>query len=87
MQAPRVAARVESWSIGENEETAESVVGNGDDDEFEELTRVTVGRAPTERQRRQHEEGNHSVYREFCDGGSKLIKHREDQEYSQICTS
>ena len=52
MQAPRVAARVESWNIGENEETAEPVVGNGDDDEFEEpeeLRRVTVGRAPTER--------------------------------------
>ena len=33
----------------------------------EELRKVTVGRAPTERQRREHEGENHSMNREWCE--------------------
>ena len=48
---------------------AEFVVDSDNDDEVEEpeeLRQVTVGRAPTEGQRREHEVENHSVYREWC---------------------
>ena len=46
---------------------AEFVGGNDDDDDFEEpeelRKKVTLGRAAIKRQRREHEEENHSVYR------------------------
>ena len=74
VQASRAAARVESCNVGENEATeakpADFAVGHRDEDEIEEpeeLRKVTVGLAPTERQRRQHEEEYHSVYREWCE--------------------
>ena len=68
VQAPRTAARVAPWNVGENEAAesrpAEFVVGNVDDDELEEpeeLRKVTVGRAPTETQRGEREGENQSV--------------------------
>ena len=70
MQAPRVAARGEPCNVEGKEAAAEFVVGNDDDDEFEELDRlrkVTVGRVPTERQRTEHEEEHHSVHRKWCE--------------------
>ena len=72
MQAPRAAARVELWNLKEREAAivrpAQFVVGNDDEfEEPEELRKVTVGRALTERQRREHEGENHSVHREWCE--------------------
>ena len=43
------------------------VAGNEDNDDFEEpeeRRKVTLGRAPTERQRREHDGANRSVCRE-----------------------
>ena len=63
----RTAARVQPWHTQEKEaaeaRSAECVVGNVDDDEFEqpeELRKVTVERAPTGKRRREE---NHSVHR------------------------
>ena len=36
-------------------------------EEPEELRKLHAGRSPTERQRREHEEENHAVYREWCE--------------------
>ena len=63
VQAQRAAARDEPWNVEERERGAtnvrptEFVVGN--DDEFEEPEEL--------RQRREHEEENHPVCREWCE--------------------
>ena len=75
MQTPKAAARVEPWNVEESEaeevRAAECVVANDDGDDFEEpeelRKKVTLGRAATERQRREHEEENHSVHRGWCE--------------------
>ena len=76
VQTPKAAARAEPWNVEEREKTeevrpAEFVVSNDDDDDFEEpeelRKKVTLGRAATERQRRDSEEKNHSVHRVWCE--------------------
>ena len=45
----------------------EDVDSDPDFEEPEELRKIKAVRAPTESQRRQHIEENHSTYREWCD--------------------
>ncbi len=47
--------------------SAENVHDDDVAEEGEELKRVRIVRTPTAAQRRQHEDENHSIYREWCE--------------------
>ena len=73
MQAPRAPELSPGTTWKSVRQPEEFVVGNKDDDEFEEpeeLRSVTVERVPTERQRRENEGENDSVCTERCGGAS-----------------
>ena len=64
---------------------------SGDEGEFEEpeeLKKVNVGRSPTAKQRQEHEEENHAVYREWCEvrvaARGTGAKNRRQQKKGQV---